>query len=273
MLRIWMTVIGLAAVVASAAAGQRQGDEQVRARQRISMMEGTLERAVSIGADNLVRRMKAVVPDAPMLSGAPVVRGFRLEGYGVFFDVGVPALRLPVSWPLRYMISDNRDFELFAADVDVLAADIRAVMAQLDARSQEEFAPVLRRIEMLRRQGAIAPGSSARASRGPVALSGSTDRGTADSELLDDPHERYTAEIREALVDAMIESSGPLALDGDEWLTVAARDNLPRDPLFPGDTADFGTLIFRVKGGDLAAFRGGRVTLDQVRERIEIREY
>src|SRR5678815_6186480 len=60
--------------------------DQVKARQRISMMEGVLERAVSNGADNMVRQMKAVMGDAPMLTGVPEVRGFRLDGYGVFFD-------------------------------------------------------------------------------------------------------------------------------------------------------------------------------------------
>ena len=56
--------------------------------------------------------MKAAVPDPPMLTGVPEVHGFRLDGYGIFFDVGVPMLRLPVTWPLRYMInSDNRDLE------------------------------------------------------------------------------------------------------------------------------------------------------------------
>ena len=71
-------------------------------------MEGVLERAVSNGAENLLRQVRTVMPDAPMLSGVPQVRGFRLDGYGVFFDVEVPALRLPVTWPLRYLIEDNR---------------------------------------------------------------------------------------------------------------------------------------------------------------------
>jgi hypothetical protein len=71
----------------------------------------------------------------------------------------------------------------------------------------------------------------------------------------------------------MIENSGPLAVAPDEWLTVAARDNLPRDPLVPGDTADFSTVIFRVKGSDLAAFRGNRLSLAEAREKVEVREY
>ena len=74
-------------------------------------------------------------------------------------------------------------------------------------------------------------------------------------------------------MDAMIENSGPLTLGPDEWLTVAARDNVPRDPLIPSDTADFSTIIFRVKGSDLTAFRAGRLTLEEARKKVEVREY
>ena len=54
-------------------------------------------------------------------------------------------------------------------------------------------------------------------------------------------------------MDAMIENSGTVDLGAEEWLTVAARDNVPHDPLIPGDKADFSTVIFRVKGSDLAS--------------------
>src|SRR5262245_25814657 len=77
--------------------------DQIKQRQRLSLMEGVLERAVANGADNLLRQVKSVMPDVPMLTGAPEVRGFRLDGYGVFFDVEVPALRLPIAWTLRYV--------------------------------------------------------------------------------------------------------------------------------------------------------------------------
>ena len=89
--------------------------------------------------------------------------------------------------------------------------------------------------------------------------------------VLDNPAEGYTREVKAALVDAMIENSGPLTLGPEEWLTVAARDNVPRDPLIPGDTADFSTIIFRVKGSDLAAFRAGRMTLEEARQKVEVR--
>jgi hypothetical protein len=262
-----MSILGIAAVLAAApGATAQQGDEsQVRARQRIAMMEGTLESAVKIGADNLLRQLRAVAPDPPMLTGAPEVRGFRLDGYGIFFDVGVPMLRLPVTWPLRYMInSDNRELEL-------LAAELRQMMAQMDARYQPQFAQVVRRLETRAQiQGPVTlrrPTDAAAPSQVEVAQS------SVDARVLENPAEGYTREVKAALMDAMIENSGPLALGPDEWLTIAARDNVPRDPLVPGDTADFSTIIFRLKGSDLAAFRAGRLTLEETRQKVEVREY
>src|SRR5215208_5158610 len=79
--------------------------ELVRARQKISLIEGSLERAVQNGADNFSRQIQAAAPNADgmaMLMGAPQVRGFRLEPGGVFFDVLMPSLQLSMAWPLRY---------------------------------------------------------------------------------------------------------------------------------------------------------------------------
>jgi hypothetical protein len=260
-----ITTLGIAVMLAgTAAAAQQADDAQVRARQRIAMMEGTLESAVKIGADNLLRQVKAVAPDPPMLTGFPEVHGFRLDGYGIFFDVGVPMLRLPVTWPLRYMInSDNRDLE-------VLAAELKTLSAQMDVRYQPQLAQVVRRLEMR------AQGQGPAALRGPGAVTASqvaVPPPNVDSRVLENPAEGYTREVKAALIDAMIEHSGPLGLGPEEWLTVAARDNVPRDPLIPGDATDFSTIIFRMKGSDLAAFRAGRMTLEEARQKVEVREY
>ena len=153
----------------------------------------------------------------------------------------------PVTWPLRALItSDNRDLES-------VAAELKQLIAQMDARYQPQFAQAVRRLEMraqaqnpiaLRAPGAGTVAASQVAVRPPP---------NVDARVVDNPAEGYTREVKAALIDAMIENSGPLALGPDEWLTVAARDNVPRDPLSPGDTADFSTIIFRVKGSDLAA--------------------
>jgi hypothetical protein len=263
-----ISTLGIAMMLTgSVVAAQQADDSQVRARQRIAMMEGTLESAVKIGAENLLRQVRSAVPDPPMLAGYPEVHGFRLDGYGIFFDVGVPMLRLPVTWPLRTLItSDNRDLES-------VAAELKQLIAQMDARYQPQFAQAVRRLELrAQAQNPIslrAPGAGTVAAN-QVAVAPQVN---VDARVLDNPAEGYTREVKAALIDAMIENSGPLALGPEEWLTVAARDNVPRDPLSPGDTADFSTIIFRVKGSDLATFRGGRMTLEEARQKVEVREY
>ena len=240
-----------AACLAVAAPGWPQAasskeDEQVKVRQRISTMEGVLERAVSNGAENLLRQVRSVMPDPLMLSGVPKVRGFQLDGYGVFFDVEVPALRLPVTWPLRYLIEDNR------AAVAATLAELRTMIADQPARERDRFETLAQRLETR----AVTPRTTPR---------------QADP-VVTEPEVAYTNAVRASLIDAMIENSGPMPVGVDEWLTVAARDNAPRDPLMPGDTAGLNTLIFRVKGADLAAFRAGRMSLEEARRRVEVQE-
>jgi hypothetical protein len=276
MVRISILCLALALSIGAAAAAQQQTDDaQVRARQRISMMEGTLERAVKIGADTLLHRMRAMTVDPPMLSGAPEVRGFPLDGYGIFFDVEVPALRLPVTWPLRYMTRDTRN-------LDALVAEARALSAQasrMDADLQRQLQQFVRRLEAQTQgpqtmRGPIgAVGNVSSAQLGAGIQSESTRVPSVDPRLLDNPNAGYTSAVREALIDAMIENSGSLTLGLDEWLTVAARDNLPRDPLMPGDTVDFSTLIFKIRGSDLTAFRAGRLSAEEVRQKVDVREY
>ena len=223
-----------------------QEAEQIKARQRISTMEGVLERAVSNGAENLLRQVRSVMPDAPMLSGAPKVRGFRLDGYGVFFDVEVPALRLPVTWPLRYVIQDD------TAAVNAALNELRQIVAQQLPRERDRFELLARRLELR----ASIPQATPRTGNPMVTA----------------PDEAYTKAVREALIDAMIENSGPLPVGPEEWLAVAARDNVPRDPLIPGDTAGLNTLTFKVKGSVLAAFRAGRQSLEDTRAKVEVRQ-
>jgi hypothetical protein len=237
--------------------------DQVKARQRISMMEGVLERAVSNGADSVVRQMKALMGDAWMLTGVPEVRGFRLDGYGVFFDVEVPALRPPVTWPLRYMFRDDRQTMR-------MVEELKAMMADAEPRQRERLAQVVRQLE----QQAQVPAALRNTGRigGPTAVQVGGGA-QPDTSAYDDPEAHYTREVKAAIVDAMIENSGPMALGADEWLTVAARDNVPRDPLIPTDAADTSSVIIRVKGSDLAAFRSGRLTLEEARKKVETREY
>lgn len=262
-MRGWISsaaVVVLAMTPAYAQQPQGSGDaDPIKARQRISMMEGALERAVSTGAQNMLRQVRALMPDPWMLTGAPEARGFRLDGYGVFFDVEVPALRPPVTWPLRMLY---RDSNLRLVD------ELRAMMVDLDPRQREQFSQLVKRLELQSQSVA-----DLQAQAGIAQNTGATLTAPRQSDpVVDDPEARYTQEVKAALVDAMIEYSSPLSIGAEEWLTVAARDNLPRDPLVPSDTTDFSTVMFRVKGSDLAAYRAGRLTVDEVRKKVEVRE-
>ena len=233
--------------------------EQVRLRQRIFMMEGVLERAVQLGVDNLRRRARAVMPDDALVQGsAAQVRGFQLEGYGVFFDVEVPSLRRSIAWSLRTM---NETTMALTRDLAAMRAFVQAID---DPRARAEYERVLQRV-----QRQVAPPQM----QNPVAperIAAQAPAIPVDATLLNDPSEAYTQEVRASLVDAMIENSGALVLGSDEWLTVAARDNAPTDSFMPGDQM---TLVLRLKGSDIAAFRAGNLTLEQVRARVQAGEF
>ena len=269
-------------VLASGAHAQvsREEADQVRARQKISMMESVLESAVANGADSLMRAVRAVMPpDALVLTGAPSARGFRLEGYGVFFDVEVPAFRRTMAWTLRQMVDENGLGA--AAAMNQLKAYIATVQ---DPRQRTTLDRALRRLELqVGPVGPIAPTpqeASARTVGSTVAAQSVAQPAPApapaapvDPAVVEDPNGAYTREVSSAIVDAMIENSGPLPVGENEWLTVAARDNIRPDRLVPGDTSNIRSIVFRVKGSDLAAFRTGRMTLEEARTHVEVKQF
>ncbi len=276
-------IAGGASAQTAAAPRQNTEADQIRARQRIFIMEGVLEHAVQVGVDNLRRRLRAIVPDDALLQGgAPQVRGFRLDGYGVFFDVEVPALRQSLAWSIRTI---NETGNALARDFAAMRAFMRAIP---DPRVQAEFERTLRRVQQ---QVSPAPQAPALASAAPagqvsaqtVGSQAITPQSVApepdipaaaenDPALLNDPSDAYTEEVKAAVIDAMIENSGSLVLGDNEWLTVAARDNAPTAPFISGDPAVV-TLVLRIQGSDLSAFRAGQLTLEQVRSRVQIGEF
>jgi hypothetical protein len=281
--RTWIVGVVLAVGangVASAQTLTASDAEQVRARQKIFMMEGVLERAVQLGVENLRRKVRAVMPDDALLQGsAPQVRGFRLDGYGVFFDVEVPSLRRSLAWSLRTM---NENAAVLGRDLASMRAFVQAIA---DPRARAEFDRILQRVQrQIGPAGALErastqPGPTPAGQSLPVAAATTTTTQAPEpaqpSQLdatLTDPSQAYTDEVKASLIDAMIENSGALVLEGNEWLTVAARDNAPSDPFMPGGQ-DTMTLVIRIKGDDLNAFRAGRLTLEQVRVRVQVGEF
>ena len=127
----------------------------------------------------------------------------------------------------------------------------------------------------LRRAAGTAPGAPERAvsatSVTPASAASPAAQQTQDP-ILGNPYEAYRTEVVQALADAMLDYSGPLAIGADEWLTIAARGIQDRPRLGPPDN-DVQTVLIRVRGADLAAFRAGQMSRDDVIKRIERRVF
>jgi hypothetical protein len=90
--------------------------------------------------------------------------------------------------------------------------------------------------------------------------------------ILSDPNEAYRSQIREALIDTMLEHSRGLSIGPDELLTVAARGIEDRPRLATAD-GDGRTHILSLRGADLTAFLGGQIARDEARKRVQVRVF
>lgn len=278
-------LVGATAIVLLASSGvsaqpaRPDSDEQMKARYTIFVMEGVLERAVEYGADLLRKQVRSVMPDMLLLSGAAQARGFRLDGFGVFFDVEVPALRQSVAWSLRTMIDENgvaatAALQQFKAHVETIQdAQVKANLLQAVKRLELQIGPVRSPMTPASRGSATASVESMMATAADSRVAPPPAPSPEDMALLEDPNDAYTESVKSALIDAMLDNSGAMRVGGDEWLIVAARDNLHRDRLMPGDVYDTSTIMLRVRGSDLAAYRAERITKEEARKRVEVREF
>lgn len=238
------------------------------ARYQIRVMEGVLERAVQHGAHVVSAEIREVAPDLVFFSGPARARGFQLEGYGVFFSVDVPAVRRSLVWSFRTLNPDGRQVE------QAMASLRRAVeQFQADPRTKRELQQALRLVELqvgpLPAGADVEQGQPGAAGR-PVEVEQAAATSAAKRAVIA-PDEAYEAEVKQALVDAMLDYGPPLGIASDQWLTVAARGD--QDRTLPGELGDEVTIVLRVRGGDLQAFRAGRLGRDEARQRVEVREH
>jgi hypothetical protein len=83
--------------------------------------------------------------------------------------------------------------------------------------------------------------------------------------------QKYRATVRLALIDAMLDSSKNLELGPEEWLTIAARNS--EYGLSANEILNLTTTLLRVKGSDLGDFLAGRLTKEEARQKVEVREF
>ena len=292
-----IAVLVLAAAVplsAQAPAAPRRVDA-VELRHQIYVMEGALARAVAFGAQRLNQEIRSVMPDLLVLAGDATARGFYLDGHGVFFDVEVPVLRQSMMWSLRMMLEQDQQGARAAL------TELKRHIASLPPGERNGLEAALRQLEV--RVTALGPNlppgqsnpfTATAAAQGapgaqPVSSGGAVLPAQAGppaspappappsavrSAILDDPNRAYTESVQRALVDAMIDFSAPMALSPDEWLTVAARDNERRDTLAPQNPyEEVVTVMLRIKGSDLAAYRSGAIDREEARRRVSVKTF
>ena len=267
---------GLAAAAALAMVAPVYAQEPVASakRRHITVMEGALVGAVKHGAETLGAQLKPYNPSLVLLTGTARARGFLLEGYGVFFDVEIPALRESVAWSIRTMALEPDPFlAQWVSNLRRIATTVQ------DAAARTRLEQSITQMEQQLHAGAAPPvvnepdprGAARRVSSANVAPDEvQTPPPASLPAIVKDPNALYTETVKNALIDAMLDYSGPMALGPEEWLTVAARD--AEGPLNPGEPYDAVTIVIRIKGSDLAAFRSERITREEARKRVEVRE-
>ena len=286
----WILLAAIAAAIPAAAQEPaKPAIDMGEMRHHIYVMEGALARAVDYGAKKLNKEILDVMPGVFMLAGDAQARGVYLEGYGVFFDVQVPMLRQSMIWSLRMML-DQDDAATQAAITDLrkhlqgitdpaTRASLERALKQLEVTAAGSQA-LPRNASQGGRDSRVATGLMMPPEGGVGAAKAAGVAGarpattTTAKSYLQDPNRAYTEAVTRALVDTMLTYSAPLEIGLDQWLTVAARDNEPRDTLAPQDPfEEVVTMIYRIKGSDLLAYRSGKIDKEEARKRVAVSQF
>jgi len=261
-------------VVASATAARAQTpmpraqDDSRQLRYQIGVLEQVLERAVDHGIRETRERLRAVMqtPSELLLSDNAHARGFRLEGYGVFFDVTVPSFFETTLWTIRTLNQNDTD----------VARALKDLQAFVKTSGNAEVEQALKRLELQ-----VSPATLAREVANPTIAEPRNATGSAAAEIerpaatpatdpiLADPNDAYRTEVIRALKDAMLDHSTSLGIGAAEWLTIAARGNDERPRLAQSDN-DARTRIIRLSGSDLAAYLARQITKEEALKRIQV---
>src|SRR6266540_3509739 len=111
-------------------------DQRYEIGQMERVLEGAVEHGVTVTRDRI--QALAQVPAEMLVSDNAHARGFRLEGYGVFFDVVVPSGLATLTWTLRTL--DQNDLGLDSA--------LRALQTHVKNSGDPNLEQALKRIEL-----------------------------------------------------------------------------------------------------------------------------
>ena len=272
-----MVTMFVLATAPLAAQQQARRTPQLRdQRYQITTMERVFEGAVEHGAKVTRDRLHtAGFPPEMLLSDNARVRGYRLEGYGLFFDVAVPMLEGSLTWSLQTLDQNNLG----------LQSALTALRSLVEKSGDTNFEQALKRVELQ-----VAPVSlsanvtglpNARTLTGSAAVAPDLPSSVAapsapppvrDDAILDDPVEAFRAEIRDALMNAMLDHGAALRLAPTDLLTIAARGSDDRTVLGPLND-DAQTIMITVSAADLTAYLSGQIDRDEARQRMRVRVF
>jgi hypothetical protein len=239
--------------------------EQKQSRYQIGQMERVLEGAVEHGVTNIRDRLQSLGPTELLITDNARARGFRLDGYGVFFDVVAPSFGTTVLWSMRTLDQNNLGLE----------SALKVLQAHVKDAGDVNLEQALRRVELQMNPMLVTRTSGGSAAAGPTAAAGPARAGGGEpavDAILTDPNEAYRSEVTTALMAAMLDYSSSIDIQPGEWLTVAVRRNDERPRLAPADS-DARTFVLRLRGSDRAAFLARQISRDEAMTRIEVRVF
>lgn len=198
------------------------------ARSSTFTYEMALRSAVVLGGQKLAQQAATIVPEGILaFAEQPIVRGVKLDGWGYFFDVQAPNIQSTIM--VLDMMNQSRRTRpgTPVQNPDVQPVGGRAVVSATATVEPDPMADDLG-----------APGG---------------------------PDRAYSKYVREALIDALLDSSAMLPLTADDHLTIAAQgiDQPGSNPLYQTRK-----LMLTIKGSDLQDLRQGRITREQAKARI-----
>ena len=225
--------------------------------QRLRFMERALEDAVTRGV-RIVEQQLPSVPGVLYFAGPVRVRGFELQDYGVFFDVEHPVVRRSILWSMSTLQLNG--------GMPTIFQDLRRRLQTMpEGPGQVAFEQILSEMEAeLQRTAPLQP-----VGLGAARVSSPDDDDTRRPNRLVtiDPLDAYLTALRGELTDALISFGPGLGVAAEHWVSVAARDG--RGQVDPRVSSPSRTLKLRIRGRDLAALGAGRLSVDDLRRRVE----
>lgn len=250
-------------------AGGAQMDPDDQLRTQIAFMEGALERAVGDGIRSTMAQMPDVISGPWMFGGSGRVRGFNIDGYGLFFDVEVPSLPASIAWSLQ-VLSRNND-----AQMRQEIAELRAMVNKVS--DEPTRTQIQRRIDRLATLSGTMPlvtppgGNAQRSPQQMISVDGPVVARPAAAPIA--PDKVYTKEVMSALVRALLDQAAMFRLGPNDRFTIAARDSQSSSPMVGLAAPEVSTLYLTISGSDLEALRTGKITREEAAKRVKTNQF